>query len=106
MKVPSKKLYPGARRHPRANAVLNSGARADYYEIIKQPVALDDIKQLLDRSAFPSLEMVKAQFDRCFKNARKYNVKESQIWRDAKALQVSGFVPKGVKGSNSCRRNL
>ncbi|KZV99312.1 Bromodomain-containing protein [Exidia glandulosa HHB12029] len=69
MKVPPKKTYP------------------DYYEIIKQPIALDDIKNFLDRRAFKSLEMVKAQFDLCFKNARKYNQKDSQIWRDAKALQ-------------------
>lgn len=60
----------------------------DYYKIIKHPIALDDISAFLERRTFRSLEAVKVQFDTMFKNAKKYNVKESQIWRDAKTLQV------------------
>ncbi|KAH7105035.1 Bromodomain-containing protein [Auriculariales sp. MPI-PUGE-AT-0066] len=59
----------------------------DYYQIIKHPIALDDIKTFLDRRMFRTIESVKDQFDTMFKNAKKYNVKDSQIWRDAKVLQ-------------------
>ncbi|KAH9932045.1 RSC complex protein [Epithele typhae] len=49
---------------------------ADYYNIIKHPIALDDIKSKLERR----------EFDTCFRNAKRYNMRESQIWKDAKFL--------------------
>ena len=69
-KLPSKKQYP------------------DYYALIKRPIALDEIGKRLERGEYASLEAVKADFDTCFKNAKKYNMKDSQIWLDAKALHV------------------
>ncbi|GJJ13366.1 hypothetical protein Clacol_007618 [Clathrus columnatus] len=59
---------------------------ADYYILIAEPIALDGIKAKLDRGAYSSLEDVKHDFDTCFRNAKKYNMKDSQIWRDAKDL--------------------
>ncbi|KAF8514758.1 Bromodomain-containing protein [Gautieria morchelliformis] len=59
---------------------------ADYYNLIKRPIALDEIKAQLDSEAYPSLDGVKRDFDTCFRNAKKYNMKESQIWKDAKTL--------------------
>ena len=70
MRLPSKRQYP------------------DYYDVIKQPIALEDIKVRLDGNKYTSLDDVRQDFELCFKNARRYNVRESQIWRDAKSLQV------------------
>lgn len=61
---------------------------ADYYNLIKRPIALDEIKAQLESNAYPSLDSVKRDFDTCFRNAKKYNMKESQIWKDAKTLHV------------------
>lgn len=65
---------------------------ADYYTIIKHPICLEEIKARLNGYDYRSLEAVKHEFDTCFKNAKKYNMKESQIWRDAKSLHVRGVV--------------
>ncbi|KAK0481744.1 RSC complex protein [Armillaria novae-zelandiae] len=59
----------------------------DYFELIKQPIALDDIKKKLNSHAYPNLEAVKLDFDLCFNNAKHYNHPESIIWQDAKDLQ-------------------
>ena len=69
--MPSKRQYP------------------DYYEQIKRPIALDDIKKRLESGQYAFFEEVRTDFEQCFKNAKKYNIKESQIWRDAKHLHVS-----------------
>ncbi|KAH8110617.1 Bromodomain-containing protein, partial [Phellopilus nigrolimitatus] len=69
LRLPSKRQFP------------------DYYLVIKRPIALDDIKTQLDNYAYPSLEAVRQDFEQCFKNAKKYNMRESVIWKDAKALQ-------------------
>ncbi|KAI0785390.1 Bromodomain-containing protein [Irpex lacteus] len=68
LRLPSKRQYP------------------DYYEQIKRPVALDDIKRRLEHGQYAFFEEVKQDFEQCFKNAKKYNMKESQIWKDAKYL--------------------
>jgi hypothetical protein len=71
MRKPPKRLYP------------------DYYQIIEQPIALEDIKKQLDTGLYQSLEGVKHDLDLCFANAKKYNMKDSEIWKDAKHLHVS-----------------
>ncbi|EUC59186.1 bromodomain domain protein [Rhizoctonia solani AG-3 Rhs1AP] len=68
-KLPSKRQYP------------------DYFELIKQPISFDDIRAKLDTYGYASLEEVKADFDLCFKNAKKYNIKNSDIWNAARDLQ-------------------
>ncbi|TFY71043.1 hypothetical protein EVG20_g1963 [Dentipellis fragilis] len=67
-RLPSKRVYP------------------DYYELIKKPIALDDIKSSLESGAYTSIEAAKNDFEQCFRNAKRYNQKESPIWMDAKAL--------------------
>ena len=62
----------------------------DYYQVIKKPISLDEIKKNLDRGTYQSLEAVKDDLQLCFGNAKKYNMKDSPIWLDAKALGVSG----------------
>ncbi|GLB35855.1 putative bromo domain containing protein [Lyophyllum shimeji] len=68
LRRPSKRLYP------------------DYYQVIQRPIALDDIKKQLDNDGYPTLEAVRQDFELCFNNAKQYNMKESDIWRDAKDL--------------------
>ncbi|KAI5122376.1 hypothetical protein M0805_004133 [Coniferiporia weirii] len=69
LRLPSKRQFP------------------DYYVVIKRPIALDDIKAQLDSFGYASLETLRQDFDQCFKNAKKYNMRESVIWKDAKTLQ-------------------
>src|SRR6266550_4034901 len=61
----------------------------DYYQIIQKPIALEDIKKQLDNNAYQTLEEVRADFELFFINAKTYNMKESEIWKDAKDLLVS-----------------
>lgn len=60
----------------------------DYYQIIKSPIALDDIKKRLDTDAYPSMQAVRADFELLFNNALQYNMKDSVIWKDAKEMLV------------------
>ena len=68
--LPSKRVYP------------------DYYDKIKRPVALGQIKSRLDAEEYTTLNEVKHDLEQCFRNAKRYNRKDSQIWKDAKALHV------------------
>ncbi|KAI9060517.1 Bromodomain-containing protein [Trametes sanguinea] len=68
MRLPSKRQYP------------------DYYMQIKRPIALDDIKAKLDAREYASMEEVLQDLETCFRNAKRYNMRESQIWKDAKFL--------------------
>lgn len=71
MRLPSKRQYP------------------DYYVQIKKPIALDDIKAQLDHVAYASFHDVKHDLETCFRNAKRYNIRDSQIFQDAKTLHVS-----------------
>jgi chromatin structure-remodeling complex subunit RSC4 len=64
----------------------------DYYTIIKKPIALDKIKSQLDTGEYQSLFAVKNDLDQCFRNAKRYNLKESQIFNDAKFLHVGRLL--------------
>ena len=70
LRLPSKRQYP------------------DYYQLIKRPISLDEIKTQLENGLYTTLEDVKQDFETCFKNAKRYNMKDSQIWKDAKQLHV------------------
>lgn len=70
LRLPSKRQYP------------------DYYQLIKRPISLDEIKTQLESGLYTTLEDVKQDFETCFKNAKRYNMKDSQIWKDAKQLHV------------------
>jgi len=70
LRLPSKRLY------------------ADYYQQIQNPIALDEIKSRLETGKYPDLDAVRQDLELCFKNAKKYNMKDSPIWKDAKHLHV------------------
>ncbi|KAG8782752.1 hypothetical protein FRC12_020461 [Ceratobasidium sp. 428] len=69
IKLPNKRQYP------------------DYYVQIKQPIAFDDIRAKLDEKRYATFEDVKSDFDLCFTNAKRYNLKSSDIWNAARDLQ-------------------
>jgi len=60
----------------------------DYYQQIRNPVALDEIMSRIETKKYPSLDAVRQDLELCFKNAKKYNIKDSPIWKDAKHLHV------------------
>ncbi|TFK77405.1 Bromodomain-containing protein [Pluteus cervinus] len=82
----------------------------DYYQLIQNPIALDDIKKRLDTQSYSTLEAVKADFELCFNNAKTYNMKESEIWRDAKDLMklvhktYSKMVPSEDDGEDGDKK--
>lgn len=56
------------------------------------PIALDTIKQRIDDGEYESLKDVKQDLETCFRNAKRYNSKESQIFQDAKVLHVRSIL--------------
>ncbi|KDQ15702.1 hypothetical protein BOTBODRAFT_31587 [Botryobasidium botryosum FD-172 SS1] len=72
----------------------------DYYTIIKKPISLEEIKGRIDAAEYDSLDALKADLDTCFRNAKRYNIKDSQIWQDARALhKLSSKEFKRITGS-------
>ncbi|KIK70664.1 hypothetical protein GYMLUDRAFT_973634 [Collybiopsis luxurians FD-317 M1] len=59
---------------------------AHYYTVIRNPIALDDIKKKIKSRQYSDLESVRQDFELCFSNAMEYNIPESQIHHDAKDL--------------------
>ena len=87
MRLPSRRQYP------------------DYYAQIKRPIALDDIKAKLEAREYPSLDAVRQDLETCFRNAKRYNMKESQIFKDAKFLHVSSCRSIENRGSQMYHSN-
>ena len=69
MRLPSKTEYP------------------DYYVVIKQPMDLQMIFR--NRRRYESLDNAISHFQLVFDNAMKYNMEESQIYKDAKLLAIA-----------------
>jgi len=63
----------------------------DYYQIIKNPIALHDIKKRLDTGAYSSLQTTCTDFELLFNNTLEYNMKDSVIWKDAKDIHVTAL---------------
>ena len=71
LKLPSKKRY------------------ADYYAIIKKPIALDSILGKIEREEYEDTDALKADLILMVSNAKKYNEKGSPIYENAMAIQVT-----------------
>jgi len=65
----------------------------DYYRVIRNPIALDDIKRHLSKGKYSSLEDVKNDFELLFGNAKHYNRSDSIIYEDADYLLVRIVCP-------------
>ncbi|KAG8219550.1 Bromodomain-containing protein [Butyriboletus roseoflavus] len=93
MRLPSKRHYP------------------DYYNVITNPICLDDIKKKIDEDKYSSLDDVRQDFELCFSNAKRYNMKDSPIWLDAKFLlkltnkEYTKLTGKKVKKSSDHDEN-
>lgn len=68
LKLPPKRLYP------------------DYYEEIKQPIAMNVIKKKLNKRQYKTFKDLLNDFELIFKNAMSYNLEESLIYQNAKRL--------------------
>lgn len=69
LKLPSKKFYP------------------DYYSEIKKPMSLLKIRYKIEMNKYDTLLDLAKDFNLMFANAKRYNVDESQIHKDAARLQ-------------------
>ena len=74
LELPSKQQYP------------------DYYEVIKSPIALSNIKTKVDQQEYKSVGELKADIDLMVSNAKKYNIKESQVYQDAVKIHVCKII--------------
>ncbi|KAI9467879.1 Bromodomain-containing protein [Zychaea mexicana] len=83
--LPSKRQYP------------------DYFEVIKNPIALSNIKTKIDQQEYKSVGDLKADIDLMVSNAKKYNIKESQVYQDAIKIHklVKHWRPDGQDKSHS-----
>lgn len=68
LKLPSKRLYP------------------DYYEEIKNPIAMNIIKKRLNKRLYKSFKDFNNDLELIFQNAMQYNLEESVIYSNAKRL--------------------
>ncbi|XP_060077501.1 protein polybromo-1-like isoform X5 [Ylistrum balloti] len=69
LKLPSKRFYP------------------DYYEEIKKPMSLSNVRKKLKYKQYRSLDKLTADINLVFENAKQYNADESKIYQDAVTLQ-------------------
>ncbi|KAJ7022999.1 P-loop containing nucleoside triphosphate hydrolase protein [Mycena alexandri] len=60
----------------------------DYYELIKEPISMANIKTLSDKAThYTSVDEYRADWHLMFDNARQYNIESSQVYQDAVYLQ-------------------
>ncbi|KAI8150683.1 Chromatin structure-remodeling complex subunit RSC1, partial [Colletotrichum sp. SAR 10_70] len=59
----------------------------DYYQVIKDPIALDNIKRKAKRKKYPTVDSVLKDIDLMFNNAKHYNEEGSEIFEAAVELQ-------------------
>lgn len=59
----------------------------DYHQVIKDPIALDNIKRKAKRKKYPTVDSVLKDIDLMFNNAKHYNEEGSEIFEAAVELQ-------------------
>ncbi|KAK6363045.1 hypothetical protein TWF730_000492 [Orbilia blumenaviensis] len=67
--------------------VVNRRAFPDYFQIIKNPIALQNILNKLKQKRYPSFKVFINDAARVFHNAKTYNRPSSQIYQDAVTLE-------------------
>lgn len=72
MRLPSRRQYP------------------EYYVVIKKPMTLTDIKTRLKQHEYTTFSDVKHDFELICNNAKRFNMRDSEIWLQARDLHVSG----------------
>jgi chromatin structure-remodeling complex subunit RSC1/2 len=61
----------------------DEGLYPDYYVEIKEPIALDIIKQRIQAGAYPTNASFERDLRLMVANAKQYNAEGSQVWEDA-----------------------
>nr|XP_023661253.1 protein polybromo-1-like isoform X6 [Paramormyrops kingsleyae] len=69
LQLPSRKEYP------------------DYYQQIKQPISLQQIRDKMRNNEYESIEQIEADFILMFENAKRYNMPNSAIYKRVLKLQ-------------------
>lgn len=69
LRLPSRRAYP------------------DYYEVIKQPIALSKIRSQIKTGQYETLDELEKDLDLCFKNAQTYNEPNSMLYKDAQRMR-------------------
>ncbi|PBP18739.1 RSC complex subunit (RSC1) [Diplocarpon rosae] len=64
----------------------------DYYQEIKNPIAMDLIKKKAKRKKYHSVEQALKDLDLMFENAKLYNVEDSEVYQFAVDLQKEARV--------------
>ncbi len=59
----------------------------EYYQEIKQPIAMDLIKRKAKRKKYHSVDQALKDLEIMFDNAQSYNLEDSQVYKDAVDLQ-------------------
>lgn len=65
----------------------DKSAMPEYYQEIKNPIAMDLIKRKAKRKKYQSVEAALKDIELMFENAKAYNTPESQLYKDAEDLQ-------------------
>jgi chromatin structure-remodeling complex subunit RSC1/2 len=64
----------------------------EYYQEIKQPIAMDTIKKRAKRKNYQSVDQVLKDLNLMFENAKSYNLEDSQVYKDAVHLQKEAKI--------------
>jgi chromatin structure-remodeling complex subunit RSC1/2 len=64
----------------------------EYYQEVKNPIAMDLIKRKAKRKKYHSVDQVLKDLDLMFENAKEYNLEESQVYKDAVDLQREAHI--------------
>lgn len=98
---PMYKLYEFVRSYKNANDVRlsdpfmrlpNRRYYPDYYDEIKRPTTLGKIQSKIKSNHYSNINEMLDELNIMFKNALKYNLSDSQIYRDALELQKHCFT--------------
>lgn len=97
MEARIKNILKGLRKFKNSDGHVMAGSfeklpdkaeRPDYYMEIKEPLAIEQIKRKAKRKKYRSVEHFLRDVDLMFNNCKSYNLEESQVYKDAVALQI------------------
>ncbi|KAL2072320.1 hypothetical protein VTL71DRAFT_11663 [Oculimacula yallundae] len=64
----------------------------EYYQEIKNPIAMDLIKKKAKRKKYHSVEQTLKDLELMFENAKSYNLEDSEVYKDAVDLQQEARI--------------
>ncbi|KAF9084728.1 hypothetical protein BGX23_010265 [Mortierella sp. AD031] len=70
----------------------------DYYDEIKQPIAIGDIEEKIDQGEYSTMESFEKDINLMFDNAKQYNAEGSDVYLDAEILQQLFWKSIGKNG--------